>query len=325
MPRPDGPSPAVERDRDKKPARRASGAGAVTGLLGIVCALLGVLSAPSLFLPLAVAFSAFALLRSLAVLSVAGTIAATLSCVFTVVGLVLFPWETEDGGRAAAASSAVPAVNAPQGAPVLPAPPAAAPSATTGMLSMPPVEAPSPPPAAAKPETAPPAKPPAAAGPEAAPPAKPPDEAKPGPAPAPAPASSSSSSSSATPSESPPAPRLENALPEPPPPAAAVVPDRPATPPETEQPNEQPQTAKAVAPPPWPESRTEQTKAIQILLRDLDFYHGTTNGTFGPATRAAICLYLVTYDEKGECEPTKALYESLLKRRANANVGTMPR
>jgi hypothetical protein len=281
----------------------------VTGLLGIVCALLGVLSAPSLFLPLAVAFSAFALLRSLAVLSVAGTIAATLSCAFTVVGLVLFPWETEDGGRAAAASSAVPAANAPQAAPVLPAPPAPTPSATTGMLSMPPVQAP----------------PPAEAKPEPAPPAKLPDEAKPGPAPAPAPASSSSSSSLAAPSESPPAPRLENALPEPPPPAAAVVPDTPAPPPETEQPNEQPQTAKAVAPPPWPESRTEQTKAIQILLRDLDFYHGTTNGTFGPATRAAICLYLVTYDEKGECEPSKALYESLLKRRANANVGTMPR
>jgi hypothetical protein len=64
---------------------------------------------------------------------------------------------------------------------------------------------------------------------------------------------------------------------------------------------------------------------IQVLLRDLNFYHGTTNGTFGPGTRAAICLYLVTYDEKGECEPSKALFDSLQRRRAQSPAHGAPR
>jgi hypothetical protein len=298
------PSPVAEKpvvEKEPKAAsgrRRTSGAGVLTGLLGIVCALLGVVSAPSLFLPLAVAFSAFSLLRSLAVLSVLGTVAAALSCIFTVVGLVLFPWGTEEGGRAAAAaaSSAVPATAKPASVLVVPTRPAE-PEAATGALSMPPQPALPP---APKPEAT-----PSPSKSEAAPPA----EAKPAPAP----------SSSAASSEGPVTPRLEDALPEPPPPAAAVVPDMPAsrpTPLEAEKPAEEPKAAKAVAMQPWPENRTEQTKAIQILLRDLDFYHGTTNGTFGPATRAAICLYLVTYDEKGECEPSEALFDSLQKRRA---------
>ena len=294
------PSPAAEGNPRKEAAsRRTSGAGALTGLLGIVCAFLGVLSAPSLFLPLAVAFSAFSLLRSLAVLSFVGTIAAALSCIFTVVGLVLFPWGTEEGGRAAAAaaSSAIPAATRAPDVPVVPAKPAE-PDAATGTLSMPPQPAPPPAPKS-----------------EATPPVSPPAEVKPSPAP-----------SSAALSESPPAARLEDVLPEPPPPAAAVVPDTPAsTPKPTPLEAEKPKAANAVAMQPWPESRTEQTKAVQILLRDLDFYHGTTNGTFGPATRAAICLYLVTYNEKGECEPTEALFESLQKRRAATNVGSAPR
>lgn len=295
--------PAAGGDPKKETAsRRTSGAGALTGLLGIVCALLGVVSAPSLFLPLAVAFSAFSLLRSLAVLSLLGTVAAALSCILTVVGLVLFPWGIEEGGRAAAASSAVPAAATSPVTPVVPVKPAE-PDAATGTLSMPPPTAP---PTAPRSEAAPPVSPPAEA-------------AKPAPAP-----------SSAALSESPPAPRLEDALPEPPPPAAAVVPDTPAstatpTPLEAEKPAETSKAAKTVDLQPWPESRTEQTKAIQVLLRDLDFYHGTTNGTFGPATRAAICLYLVTYNEKGECEPTEALFESLQKRRAATNVGNAPR
>jgi len=298
------PSPAAVGNPKKEAAsRRTSGAGALTGLLGIVCAFLGVLSAPSLFLPLAVAFSAFSLLRSLAVLSFVGTIAAALSCIFTVVGLVLFPWGTEEGGRAAAAaaSSAIPAATNAPGVPVVPAKPAE-PDAATGTLSMPPQPAPPPAPKS-----------------DAAPTVSPPTKIKPSPAP-----------SSAALSESPPTARLEDSLPEPPPPAAAIVPDTPAsaptpTPLEAEKPAETSKAAKTVDLQPWPESRTEQTKAIQILLRDLDFYHGTTNGTFGPATRAAICLYLVTYNEKGECEPTEALFESLQKRRAATNVGSAPR
>jgi peptidoglycan hydrolase-like protein with peptidoglycan-binding domain len=38
-------------------------------------------------------------------------------------------------------------------------------------------------------------------------------------------------------------------------------------------------------------------KAIQILLRDLGFYGGTTYGTLGPATRAAIRKFQLAADE----------------------------
>jgi hypothetical protein len=114
---------------------------------------------------------------------------------------------------------------------------------------------------------------------------------------------------------------LKPATAEPPKAAAAPEPLKPAA--------EPPKSAAADATnanlQAWPENRTDQTRAIQILLRDLNFYHGTTNGTFGPGTRAAICLYLVTYDEKGECEPTKALFDSLQKRKASPNVGNAPR
>lgn len=346
-------SPApVESGPKKKPVRRASGAGAVTGILGVVCALLGVLAAPSLFLPLAVAFSVFALIRSLVAFSFAGMVAATLSCIFTVVGLVLFPWATYQGSKAATASSSTAAVIQTQNsaAPekgIQPEPPKAAEPNAGGALSLP----------SAAPE-------------QAAQPAKPED----GP-----PAASASS----PPTNSEPQTKLEEALPTPPPPVATVVPDR-ATPPVAAEPPKpavaeppkpvmveppkpevaepakpivapepkpataEPPKAAAAAPEPpkpaaeppksaaatdatkgnlqvWPENRTDQTRAIQILLRDLNFYHGTTNGTFGPGTRAAICLYLVTYDEKGECEPTKALFDSLQKRKASPNVGNAPR
>ena len=349
---PASPAP-VESGPKKKPVRRASGAGAVTGILGVVCALLGVLAAPSLFLPLAVAFSVFALIRSLVAFSSAGMVAATLSCIFTVVGLVLFPWATYQGSKASTVSSSTAAVIQTQNsaAPekgIQPEPPKAAEPNTGGALSLPP----------AAPE-------------QTAQPAKPEEEPRP------------AASASSPPANSEPQTKLEEALPTPPPPVATVVPDR-ATPPVAAEPPKpavaepskpvmveppkpevveppkpivapepkpttaEPPKAAAAAPEPlkpaaeppksaaatdatkgnlqvWPESRTDQTRAIQILLRDLNFYHGTTNGTFGPGTRAAICLYLVTYDEKGECEPTKALFDSLQKRKASPNVGNAPR
>lgn len=344
-------STPAESGQKKKAAKRASGAGAVTGILGVVCALLGVLAAPSLFLPLAVAFSVFALVRSLVAFSFAGMVAATLSCIFTVVGLVLFPWGAYQGSKAATASSSTAAVIQSQNpaAPdkeIQPEPPKAA-EPNAGALSLPPTA----------PE-------------QAARPAKPEAEPRPA-APAPSPPTGPGSQT-----------KSEEALPTPSPPSAAVVPDR-ATPPVAAEPPKpevaeppkpvmaeppkpevaeppkpivapeplKPTTAEppkaAVAPEPpkpaaeppksaaadvakpnlqaWPENRTDQTRVIQILLRDLNFYHGTTNGTFGPGTRAAICLYLVTYDEKGECEPTKALFDSLQKRKASPNVGNAPR
>lgn len=334
------PAPA-DGVREKKPTgtRPASGAGALTGLLGIVCALLGIVAAPALFLPLAVAFSAISLTRSLGTLGVAGTIAATLSCALTVVGLVLYPWGVEEGPRTATTASRPAPATASQ-ASVRPPAPAAPPenalpskpveeSPATGSLSLPPSVVPEP----------------------AAIPATPPKKEEAGQTPPPA----------IPPAASEPKEKLEDALPDAPPPAAAVVVPAPAAmtpaaaadapkapaPPVDTMPKAPPPPAdaasKAAPPPPdaskatppadgakvdlqpWPENRTEQTKLIQVLLRDLNFYHGTTNGTFGPGTRAAICLYLVTYDEKGECEPSKALFDSLQRRRAQSPAHGAPR
>lgn len=329
------PSPAVEQAAEKKKARRRSGAGIVTGLLGIVCALFGMLIAPALFLPLAIAFSAVALVRSLAIFNIVGVLIAAVACILTVVGMVLFPLGAIRTPRMATAEQPKVAVMPTadvthQSAPGL-TPKATEPGADAGSLSLPPSPpAPEPqaasaaPSQAAQPEVAPIRAPPEAIPPEAA---KPREEAPP------------AAAEQNSPPKAPPLQQtLEKELPEPPPQAAAVVPDpvKPTPAAEAPKPEPTPATAPAATPvpvheaakgdsPAWPENRTEQTKVIQVLLRDLDFYHGTTNGTFGPATRAAICLYLVTYDEKGECEPSKALFDSLQKRRANANVGSAPR
>jgi hypothetical protein len=64
----------------------------------------------------------------------------------------------------------------------------------------------------------------------------------------------------------------------------------------------------------WPADRTEQARAIQILLRDLGFYGGTTYGTLGPATRAAIRRFQVAADQAETGEPSEMLFESLTKR-----------
>src|SRR6476469_3590660 len=47
----------------------------------------------------------------------------------------------------------------------------------------------------------------------------------------------------------------------------------------------------------WPSDKTDQGKAIQILLRDLGFYSGNTYGTVGPATRAAIRKFELATDQ----------------------------
>ena len=65
---------------------------------------------------------------------------------------------------------------------------------------------------------------------------------------------------------------------------------------------------------PWPTDRTDQAKAIQVLLRDLGFYGGTTYGTVGPATRAAIGKFQVAAGEAETGEPSEMLFEALKKK-----------
>jgi hypothetical protein len=69
---------------------------------------------------------------------------------------------------------------------------------------------------------------------------------------------------------------------------------------------------------PWPTDSTDQAKAIQILLRDLGFYGGTTYGTVGPATRAAIRKFQLAADQAETGEPSEMLFESLKKKCASS-------
>ena len=64
----------------------------------------------------------------------------------------------------------------------------------------------------------------------------------------------------------------------------------------------------------WPADRTDQAKAIQILLRDLGLYGGTTYGTVGPATREAIRKFQLAAGEAETGEPSETLFEQLKKK-----------
>jgi peptidoglycan hydrolase-like protein with peptidoglycan-binding domain len=66
--------------------------------------------------------------------------------------------------------------------------------------------------------------------------------------------------------------------------------------------------------------RTDQAKAIQILLRDLGLYSGTTYGTVGPATREAIRKFQLAADEAETGEPSEMLFESLKKKKCASSV-----
>ena len=77
------------------------------------------------------------------------------------------------------------------------------------------------------------------------------------------------------------------------------------------EPTKSPCTAEVGA---WPSDKTEQGKAIQILLRDLGFYSGNTYGTVGPATRAAIRKFELAADLAETGEPTEMLFEALKKK-----------
>lgn len=71
---------------------------------------------------------------------------------------------------------------------------------------------------------------------------------------------------------------------------------------------------------PWPTDGTDQAKAIQILLRDLGFYSGTTYGTVGPATRAAIRKFQAAAGEAETGEPSEMLFESLKKKKCASST-----
>jgi peptidoglycan hydrolase-like protein with peptidoglycan-binding domain len=68
----------------------------------------------------------------------------------------------------------------------------------------------------------------------------------------------------------------------------------------------------------WPADRTDQAKAIQVLLRDLGFFDGPTQGTVGPLTRAAIRKFQLAAGESETGEPSEALFEQLKKKCASA-------
>ena len=102
-----------------------------------------------------------------------------------------------------------------------------------------------------------------------------------------------------------------------------------SSPPQSEASNSDPAAAAAEKPEPrkstctadvgsWPTDKTDQARAIQILLRDLGFYSGTTYGTLGPATRAAIGKFQVAAGEPETGEPTEMLFESLKKKCASS-------
>lgn len=64
----------------------------------------------------------------------------------------------------------------------------------------------------------------------------------------------------------------------------------------------------------WPSERSDQAQAVQIILRDLGYYRGTTNGTVGPQTRTAIREFQTASGEAETGEITESLFEALKKK-----------
>lgn len=77
---------------------------------------------------------------------------------------------------------------------------------------------------------------------------------------------------------------------------------------------EPPKNRCAAAVDSWPTDSTDQVKAIQILMRDLGFYGGTTYGTLGPTTRAAIRKFQLSAEHADTGEPSEMLFEALKKK-----------
>ena len=70
----------------------------------------------------------------------------------------------------------------------------------------------------------------------------------------------------------------------------------------------------------WPTDKTDQAQAVQVLLRHLGYYRGTTNGTVGPQTRTAIREFQIASGDAETGEVTEGLFEALKKKcAASAN------
>jgi hypothetical protein len=111
------------------------------------------------------------------------------------------------------------------------------------------------------------------------------------------------------------APALAPARQEPAPPQAEMVDKKPELP--------KPETAKAECKVDfnrWPTDRSDQAQAVQVLLRHLGYYRGTTNGTVGPQTRTAIREFQLASGDAETGEVTEVLFEALKKKcAASAN------
>ncbi len=66
----------------------------------------------------------------------------------------------------------------------------------------------------------------------------------------------------------------------------------------------------------WPSATADQIKAVQGLLRELNFYNGKADGQAGSATRSAIREYERASGLKESGEAGKALFDSLKEMRA---------
>ncbi len=64
----------------------------------------------------------------------------------------------------------------------------------------------------------------------------------------------------------------------------------------------------------WPTDKSDQAQAVQMMLRDLGYYRGTTNGTVGPQTRTAIREFQAAAGEGETGEIGEALFEALKKK-----------
>jgi peptidoglycan hydrolase-like protein with peptidoglycan-binding domain len=78
--------------------------------------------------------------------------------------------------------------------------------------------------------------------------------------------------------------------------------------------------AASEPPPPdpaaWPTAAVDQIKAIQALLRDLNFSREAPDGVLGPATRSAIRDFERSLGLAQSGEPTKAVFDALREMRA---------
>jgi hypothetical protein len=96
--------------------------------------------------------------------------------------------------------------------------------------------------------------------------------------------------------------------------AASTIPPAGSTPAESEKKSEPTKTACKVDLTRWPNDKSDQAQAIQMMLRDLGYYRGTTNGTVGPQTRTAIREFQVAVGESDNGEIGEPLFEALKKK-----------